>query len=49
MEKMPQDNSVNPFTMQIFLCGNFSFFREEKITLMEYMYFFLAKNRKFNV
>lgn len=41
---MSQNDSVNPFIMEIFLHGNFSFFRgEEKDTLMENMFFFLER------
>lgn len=33
---MPQDDSVNPFTMQIFLHGNFTVsLKGKKVTLME--------------
>ena len=57
MGKMPQDDSVNPFTTEIFLHGNFTVSLEgKKLTLMEnicvyiYIYiFFLAKNRTFIV
>ena len=56
MGKMSQEDSVNTFTMEIFLHGNFTVSLEgKKLTLMEnicvyiYIFFFLAKNRTFSV
>ena len=41
MGKMPQDDSVNPFTMQIFLHGNFTVSLEgKKFTLVENIYIY---------
>lgn len=48
-KKMFQDNSVNPFTMQIFLHENLFLQRGKKVTSMGRIFFFLAKNREFNV
>lgn len=43
-KKMPQDDSVNPFTMQIVLYGNFPvYFEGNKVTLMDNIYLFPYK------